>query len=215
MRGRSYIVGAKARGWHERMMDIIWAGQRLHFEPIEVQPTTEDTSEYTPVVDTSASALGWIYTVNFCKKSDKKFRWLYNSNSSVLTYSSAYDDPIRRYSSKNEEIHSPSECDVGIEGSCGKLCQRKFQKRIGKTYRKLKLTGDIDTLFNDQKIWFIWGGSWLSLTFTPPPIPRRIRAEVRATDSSDFTRTLLGIFLKQPPTVPECQWIRSPKISVT
>ena len=53
----------------------------------------------------------------------------------VLTRTSGYNDPIRRCSSKNEELNSPPECDVGIEDSGGKLCRRKYQKRIGKSYK--------------------------------------------------------------------------------
>ena len=42
----------------EEDSDLIWAGQRLHFETMGIQLTTEYMTGYTPVVGTSASALG-------------------------------------------------------------------------------------------------------------------------------------------------------------
>ena len=69
MWGWSYIIGVN--GWREDS-DLIWAGQCLHFEPMEIQPTTEHMSGHTPVFGTSASALDWICTVDLRKKSDKK-----------------------------------------------------------------------------------------------------------------------------------------------
>jgi hypothetical protein len=52
--------------------DLIWAGQRLHFELMEIQPTTEYTFGNTPGVGTKAGALHWICIVNLRKESDKK-----------------------------------------------------------------------------------------------------------------------------------------------
>ena len=148
---------------------IIWAGQRFHFEQIKIPPTTENMSGYTAAVGTSASALRWVCTMPLCKESDNK-----NSDDFVIAFKPNFwywhalrpaNDPIRRCSSKNKEMHSPAGSDVGNEGNCSKLCRRKYQKRIGKSYWKLTLTGDIDTLFDDWKNWFIWGGCWLSLAF--------------------------------------------------
>ena len=57
--------------WEDEIK-LIWAGQRLNFEPMEIQPTTEHTSWDTPVVCTPAGAPDWTCTVNLSKESDKK-----------------------------------------------------------------------------------------------------------------------------------------------
>ena len=67
MWGWSYNIGANGDD-----SDLIWAGQRLHFEPMEIQPTTEYTFGHTAGVGTLESDLDWIYSVDLCKGADKK-----------------------------------------------------------------------------------------------------------------------------------------------
>ena len=54
---------------------------------------------------------------------------------SVLTVSSAYIDSIRRWPSE-DEMHSPTEWNVRNEGRSDRHCQRMYQRRIRKSYRK-------------------------------------------------------------------------------